>query len=217
MRGAHVRFARATSHGGLSSTNPLDGDVLGNGRNFPPATSVYQRETILKGDAIMGKSWTVCALALCLTIALSGCSSARKPSAGSTGGNVQAPAAERVSAVVLPGDQGALTNAIAAASAVKVQVITVDEPAGDRKDDVLDSKLRANNWPEKDMFVVVIFTKDNFDLRFAMGAVFNEKKIGVDEMLALARAAYFPKAKQNDPAGGLADFIRAVNDRVSRG
>lgn len=113
----------------------------------------------------------------------------------------------------LPGDSAALKAALAQQSTVSFQIVTAGEAVSD-KDSYLDNLLTQRKWPEDSMFVVVVFSKDNYDLRFAMGADFHKRNVSVAEMLDLVRGSYFPKARAGDPSGGLTDLLKAVRHRM---
>lgn len=68
----------------------------------------------------------------------------------------------------LPGDAKALEQALQAASPVKYKVLVIDSTEGEDLDRV------AESWgqPKADTLLLVLFTQDNYDLRFYMGANF---------------------------------------------
>lgn len=156
-------------------------------------------------------------LLLTFAIGAAGCGRTTQPQVAP----VQAPSATvpsrpSLKAPDLPGDQAALSAALAEKSAVRYEVVVADDPAVTDKDAYLDHLLAEKHWPEGAMLVVVVFPASGFDARVAMGADFHTKQLNVDEMLTLLRTTYFAKARQNDPAGGLADLVRAVNQRMAR-
>ncbi|MDF2630131.1 MAG: hypothetical protein K0R39_3962 [Symbiobacteriaceae bacterium] len=116
----------------------------------------------------------------------------------------------------IPGDQAALQAALAEKSAVRYEIVVADDTGGRDQDAYLDWLTAQKKWPEASSLVLVVYAKENYDLRFAMGATFFEKKVTVDEMLTLMRSSYFPKGSKGDPAGGLAELIRAVNQRLAK-
>lgn len=155
-------------------------------------------------------------LVLAGILSLTGCAKGR-----STDQPVQAPSAKAPTVVksgtpVMAGDQAALSAALAERSTVRFEIVVSDEPAEADKDAALESLLKERNWPEPSAMVFMVFPKANNDLRFAMGADFFQKKVGVDEVLNLVRSLYFTKAKAGDPAAGLADLVRAVNQRMAQ-
>lgn len=107
----------------------------------------------------------------------------------------------------------ALQKALAEPSPVTFQIHPAGETPAEQKTPYLDKILQEKNWPGLNMLVLVVFAKDN-GIRFAMGAIFNQHKVTVDEMLSLVTTHYHPKARQGDPAGALAALIQAVNGRV---
>lgn len=161
--------------------------------------------------------WTLVLLAL--TVTASGCGSAKKtggvkvpssatPSAPGGASGTKAPA--------LPGDTVALQAALAEKSAIQYEIVLVDDTGGKDKDTYFDAMLAEKNWPEQSGLVLAIFTKDNHDYRFALGAAFHEKKVDFTEILTLARNHYQPKAREGDPAAGAAALIKAVNQRMAQ-
>lgn len=69
---------------------------------------------------------------------------------------------------------------------------------------------------ESNVLLLAIFPQKNHDIRFAMGPIFTQKKVSVDEMLALVRSEYLPEARKQDPATGLSRLIRSVNQRIAQ-
>lgn len=115
----------------------------------------------------------------------------------------------------MPGDMAALRAALGEGTALNYRIIVTDAPKGVDKTQYLDEMLAAKGWyPGKNELLLLVFPKDNFDIRFAMGALLFEKKVSVQAMLDLVRDNYFPKARTGDPATGLADLVRAVNQQV---
>lgn len=151
-----------------------------------------------------------------LVIPVTGCGSSKKTTP------VQAPSTSTpsmpggVKAPDLPGDQAALKAALAEKSPVRYEIVVVEDTGGKDLNAYLDSLLEEKKWPEKSVLVLAVFAKDNYDLRFAMGADFFEKKVSVDEMLALSKSTYFPKAREKDPSAGLAALVKAVNQRMAQ-
>lgn len=117
--------------------------------------------------------------------------------------------------VTLQGDQAELNRALAEPSPIKFEVLPVGNLNGEEKSEYLNRLLEDQNWPERHTLVLVIFTNDGYDIRFAMGATFFEHGLSVDEMLTLVRSLYLPSVRTGDPAGGLADLVRAVNERLA--
>lgn len=115
---------------------------------------------------------------------------------------------------VIPGGGADLERALAEASPVTYRIVGVGATNGRDRTELLDAILAANGWPTADQLVLVVFTQDGHDLRFAMGSVFRERGIEFSTLLALVRSEYQPRARQGDPAGGLAALIRAVNRQV---
>ncbi|MFZ5815639.1 MAG: hypothetical protein ACOY93_10115 [Bacillota bacterium] len=129
------------------------------------------------------------------------------PAAGST-------AEEASELPQLPGDMAALKAALAEASPITYRIEVANVPRGVDKTAHLDAMLGSQGYPGKNEVLLLIFPADNHDIRFAMGALLFEKKISVESMLGMVRQHYFTKVRSGDPAGGLADLIRAVNQAV---
>lgn len=125
------------------------------------------------------------------------------------------PAEPKAAVPGLPGDQTGLRLALSEPSAVKYEIVVVEEPVADRTA-YLDQVLAARSWPDAEMLVLIIFAGDNHDIRFAMGSVFFKQQVSVDEMLGLVRGQYLAKARAGDPSAGLMELIRAVNQRLGR-
>ncbi|HYG60066.1 MAG TPA: hypothetical protein VD902_18525 [Symbiobacteriaceae bacterium] len=116
----------------------------------------------------------------------------------------------------LPGNDRALKQALQVQSPVTYRVMRVDEAVapGDRT-----ARLErvAAEWgvPAGNELYLVVFAQDNYDVRFYMGPTFGERGVTVEEMLALVRWHYHPRAQAADPAGALADLMAAVTARMS--
>lgn len=113
----------------------------------------------------------------------------------------------------LPGDAKALEQALKAHSEVHYRILTVDD-AGEDKTDWLDRVAAEWGEPRPDTLLLVIFARDNYDIRFYMGANFRSQDVTVDEMLKMVRTFYFPKSQKGDVAGGLASLVTEVNWRM---
>ncbi|MFZ5823635.1 MAG: TPM domain-containing protein [Bacillota bacterium] len=137
------------------------------------------------------------------------------PAGGQSGSNQ--PPSTTPTAPALPkvaGDMAALEAAYAQPSPLTYKIAIADAPKGADKTAYLDEMLGDKGYPDKNQVLLLIFPEDNNDIRFAMGALLFEKKVSVESMLNMVRTHYLPKARQGDPAGGLADLIRAVNQQV---
>ncbi|HEY3364446.1 MAG TPA: TPM domain-containing protein [Symbiobacteriaceae bacterium] len=164
-------------------------------------------------------SWVLAVMIVIVTATLAGCSgfgrkSAPAPAVPSSkaGSNAGDPSGQRVN---LPGDQAGLTAALKQTASVQFQIVTAADVGGPTKDAYLDKLLADKKWPETNMLVLVVYPQDNYDIRFAMGGAFFEKRFTIDDMLGLVRSNYLPRARKEDPAGGLADLIRAINQRMN--
>lgn len=115
----------------------------------------------------------------------------------------------------LAGDMPGLQGALMEPSPLTYKIAVAEAPKGADKTAYLDQMLAAQKgYPGKNEILLLIFPQDNNDIRFAMGAFLFEKKVSVESMLQMVRSHYFPKARVGDPAGGLADLVRAVNQAV---
>lgn len=114
----------------------------------------------------------------------------------------------------LPGDALALDQALQADGPVKYKVLVVDSTNGEDKTAYLDRVASEWEQPAANSLLLVVFTQDNYDIRFYLGATFREHGVTVDDMLQLVRGTYLPKARQQDAAGGLTALIGAVNERI---
>ncbi|HYG56738.1 MAG TPA: hypothetical protein VD902_01530 [Symbiobacteriaceae bacterium] len=114
----------------------------------------------------------------------------------------------------LPGDAGAVKQALAERSTVRYRILIVDDVAGESREAYLDRVLAAWGWPPADTLQLVIFTQANYDLYFAMGADFAKAGMGVPDMLKQIHEVYLPDVRNGDPALGLAKLIRALNARM---
>lgn len=165
----------------------------------------------------MRKTLGIIAAILVTAIVLSGCTGRKAaPAVGNTTDSQPPVPAQSAGTVSLPGNQFSLNAALQQASAVRYEIVTAADTAGLDKDAYLDKILADKQWPEGGMMVLVVYPNENYDIRFALGPAFFEKKVTVSEMLDLVRANYLTKARKEDPAGGLADLIQAVNQRMSR-
>jgi len=173
----------------------------------------------------MRVSFAVIALALIVAISSTGCSRSRPddgpvqvPAASNTPVKTATPAPATSTATTpeIAGNQGALSAALAENSAVRYEIVVSGEPASADKDEALDKLLQDRKWPEAPMMVLMVFPSANHDIRFALGTNFNQKKVAVDEILTLVRSAYFTKVREGDPAAGLAELVRAVNQRMAQ-
>ncbi|MGE5674389.1 MAG: TPM domain-containing protein [Mycobacterium leprae] len=114
----------------------------------------------------------------------------------------------------LPGDQADLQKALQESSKVKYQVLVIDTTDGEPQEAYLDRLLEKWGWPQADTLQLVIYTKANYDMYFAMGANFQAQKVSIQEMLDLLHNTYVPEVRKGDPSHALAQFIRAINQRM---
>lgn len=115
----------------------------------------------------------------------------------------------------LPGDVKSLEQILAVQGPINYKILVIDSIEGEDKTAYLDRVAAEWGQPAKDTLLLIVYTADNYDLRFYMGASFRANGVSVDEMLKLAREQYFATKRQGDVAGGLAKLISAVNQRMS--
>lgn len=116
----------------------------------------------------------------------------------------------------LPGNMADLRAAFGEPTPVTYTVVLAKAPRGTDMTKYLDRELDKRGYPASSEIVLVIFPENNHDVRFAMGALLFEKKISLQSMLETVRNQYLDKARSGDPAGGLADLIRTVNQLVQK-
>ena len=117
----------------------------------------------------------------------------------------------------LPGDVAALEAALAAEGPVQYKILVIDSTEGEDPTAYLDRVAAEWGVPGPDTLYLIIFTGDNYNMRFYMGANFRAAGVDVDEMLALVRTHYLAGKREGDVAGALADLIGAVNLRMEAG
>lgn len=155
-------------------------------------------------------------LVLILLALITGCSGSRQSAQVQAPRAVEPPPAASSSSTNggdLPGDLAALKAARAQKSSVTFEIVTVNEAVSNR-DAHLDTLLAQKKWPGPSMLVLAVYAKDGYDVRFAMGSAFTNK-VTVPDMLTIVRTTYLPKARENNAAGGLAELIKAVNQRMT--
>lgn len=137
-----------------------------------------------------------------------------QPAATAPVATAPAPAVPGLDAVAgVKGNEGALAQVLAEPSAVTYRLNVQPGNVTRDKTEILDEILAQKQLPGQNDLVLVVFTGDG-DIRFAMGALFTQKKVTVDEMLQLVRSHYLIESRKGDQAQGLANLIRAVNQRV---
>lgn len=131
--------------------------------------------------------------------------------------NQPAVALQNPNALTLPGDVESLEQALKNPGSVKYKVLVIDSTDGEDKTAYLDRVAAEWKQPAADTLLLVIFTRDNYDIRFYMGASFRANGVSVDEMLSLVRSRYFAGVRKGDVAGGLVSLMAAVDERMGRG
>jgi|GEM_PF-2469205 len=114
----------------------------------------------------------------------------------------------------LPGDKDALKNALKAETPITYTVVIADAPRDMDKTAYLDQMLAEQGYPGKNEILLVIFPADNYNIRFAMGALVFDRKISLQQMLEMVQNQYLARSRRGDPAGGLADLINAINEKA---
>lgn len=110
-------------------------------------------------------------------------------------------------------DAGKVRQAIAAPGPVNFQVINLGPVSGD-KEQYLEDLLAKAGLPAANDMVLVIFSADGNDIRFALGSVFYQKGVKAEEILALVRQHYLPQAREGRPEDGIVNLVAAVNQRM---
>lgn len=121
---------------------------------------------------------------------------------------------QNTTGVDLPGDTAALEAAIAAPGPVRYKILVIDSTEGEDRTAYLDRVAAERGVPGPDTLYLIIYTEDNYDIRFYMGANFRAAGVDVDEMLTLVRTHYLDGKREGDVAGALADLVEAVNQRM---
>lgn len=106
--------------------------------------------------------------------------------------------------------------AIEEASAVKYKVLMVTDSLPEDRTAYLDRVLEEWGWPAHDELLLVVFTKGNYDVRFAMGADFRAKGVTVDEMVGYIHNTYVPELRKGDAGKAMAAFVRQINKRMAQ-
>lgn len=114
----------------------------------------------------------------------------------------------------LPGDKEALRTALKAETPITYTIVIADAPREMDKTAYLDQMLAEQGYPGKNEILLVIFPADNYNTRFAMGALVFDRKISLQQMLEMVQNQYLARSRRGDPAGGLADLINAINEKV---
>lgn len=114
----------------------------------------------------------------------------------------------------LPGDKEALRSALKAETPITYTIVIADAPREMDKTAYLDQMLAEQGYPGKNEILLVLFPADNYNIRFAMGALVFDRKISLQQMLEMVQSQYLTRSRRGDPAGGLADLINAINEKV---
>lgn len=114
----------------------------------------------------------------------------------------------------LPGDMPALREALKAETPVTYTIVVANAPREVDKTAYLDQILEERGYPGRNEVLLVIFPEDNYNIRFAMGALLFDQKISLQQMLDMVQNQYLTRARQGDPAGGLAALVDAINAKA---
>lgn len=115
----------------------------------------------------------------------------------------------------LPGDLNRLERELNYRSSIRYRILVVEDSGSMDKTDYLDQVAAKWGEPAPDTLLLIIFARDNHDIRFYMGANLTRQGATIDSMLRTLRANYFPLSQKGDVADGLARFIAAVSDQYS--
>jgi uncharacterized membrane protein YgcG len=169
-------------------------------------------ETDMEGPAVY-RSVKIAAAAVAMTAILAGVTYAATRTVPENQAEV---VLQNTTESPLPGNADALSTVLKAQSPVKYKILVIDSTEGEDKTDYLDRVAEKWGVPAADTLYLVIYTKDNYDIRFYMGANFRTQGVTVDEMLALVRQQYLAgKNQKGDVSAALANLINAVNVRMS--
>lgn len=115
----------------------------------------------------------------------------------------------------LPGDTTDLEKALQAKGPVKYKLLLVDTVHDEDPTDYLDRVAEKWGLPAADTLYLVIYTQQNYNLRFYMGAEFRAKGVSVDEMLKITRETYFAKNREGKTVEGLLDLMHFIDKRMT--
>lgn len=115
----------------------------------------------------------------------------------------------------LPGDAKGLEDALKMESPVKYKILVVDTVYEEDPTAYLDRVAEKWGVPAADTLYLVIYTQQNYNLRFYMGANFRTAGVTVDEMLKITRETYFTQNRQGNPTEGLVELINFINKRMT--
>lgn len=105
----------------------------------------------------------------------------------------------------IPGDGKALEAALSAPSHLRYQIEVVTDPVDDLTK-YLDDRM-ATSPPGPNEILFLLFATKNYDIRFGMGAM--DPPLSPETVYAQVKTNYL--AKKDDPAGGMAALIAALN------
>jgi len=115
----------------------------------------------------------------------------------------------------LPGNMARLQQELAVHSSIRYKILVMDDAGGYNLTDYIDRVADAWGEPAPDTLLLVLFAKENYNIRFFMGANLTQQGATVESMLKLLWSAYFPKSQTGDVAGGLARLISEMNYEYS--
>lgn len=112
-------------------------------------------------------------------------------------------------------DAGTVRVALSEASPIAYRVIVAGDLGGVSKDQYLDQVVQAHGKLQGGELILVVYARDNYDVRFELGPLFRQRNVTAADILGLVRSVYQPKSRAGDPDGGLAALIRAINQRLA--
>jgi len=107
----------------------------------------------------------------------------------------------------IPGDVQAMEAIRQGEAPFQIKILVADSADGEDRTEYLDRVATARGGPAADTLLLLLFKEHNWDTRFSMG-------LTLEEMLGLVRQHYLPGARAGEPASGLADYLKAVIERM---
>jgi uncharacterized membrane protein YgcG len=83
---------------------------------------------------------------------------------------------------------------------MEVKLVVIGDTAGAEREAYLDRLLEQWGWPESDQLLLVVYTRANHEIRFAMGSALRTSGVSVSDMVDLIHSAYEPEVRKGDPA-----------------
>jgi hypothetical protein len=127
-----------------------------------------------------------------------------------------APKVEPNKPAAIPGDTAQLQSTTSQLRHFEAVLTVVDHPVSGDKTEYLDQLLKQRAQPRSNQLVLVLFAKDGWDIRFALGGEFSQRGVTVAEVLDLVRSQYFVGVRNGDPAAGAAAFLQALDQKMAQ-